>query len=77
MTRANDVSYHRVTADDQSPESIVYHFRAYCLYLIGLILFLDKTGNLVHIKWLAILEKEPIENVVRCNAVQRSLSTFS
>lgn len=48
-------------AGDESPETLVYHFRAYCLYLIGSVLFPDKTGNLVHIKWLAMLEKEPIE----------------
>lgn len=48
-------------ASDQRPEMPIYFFRVYCLYLIGKLLFPDSNSNLVHIKWLAILDKDPVE----------------
>jgi len=54
-------SYMTELSDDPRPEAVVYHFRVYCLYIIGTLLMPDTTGNKVHIKWLALLDKNPEE----------------
>lgn len=46
---------------DQGPPTVEFAFRVYVLYMIGKVLMPNNSGNLVHLKWLPIVNKTPYE----------------